>query len=50
MKRCEEAMLEGINEKSHGSMNKESLLEFRSGIDEKQGKWRDALLHFDEGV
>jgi hypothetical protein len=39
-----------INEKSNDSMNNVSLLGFRSEIDKKKGKWRDALLHSDEDV
>ena len=34
----DEALLREINEKSNDSMNKVSLLEFRSEIDEKQEK------------
>ena len=44
----DEALLRETNEKSNDSTNKVSLLGFRSEIDEKQGKWRDALLHSDE--
>jgi hypothetical protein len=44
----DEALLRETNEKSNYSMNSVSLLEFRSEIDEEQGKRRDALLHSDE--